>query len=486
MLACLLALVLPVADGAETFEGLSFYLGDPHAHTGVSGDAASTDMGEGVCKGRCGAVEDLIDTAKGNGLDWLAVTDHVNGNWAPDDLPFMIVQGMLLAADDPQGGFITLPAAELWFMNSEGLLGHKNLYLGASNDELRGIGLEDMRFSGELIRIGGCSNIWDWVEDVGDAWGEVMLIAHHPGMPDTMGTTWRCHRGERAARLSPAVEIYSRHGNSVYCPEDYDPLWQGCEADNVATAAMDPDGHALRMGFMAGTDSHDTLPGEVCGVDQVREHPYGGGLTVAVIDEGTPFRRDTLFQAIKHSSVYATSGPLLPAVVEYSVDGTVLGGMGDVLDVPDGEPLVVELRVPKKDADPITMVELMTTAGAHGMAEDDPGVYRIELPHDEVTTWMFPRIQLDGEAWYGEPCPDGGGGRRELIWLSPSYTTERGFGDTAPPPDSGEPEDSSEPDGPGDGGTCRGGCAWGGAGPAVGLVLVVLGMMGLRRRRDQA
>ena len=35
-----------IAHGAETFEGYTYYLGDPHLHTGTSKDGLSADIGD--------------------------------------------------------------------------------------------------------------------------------------------------------------------------------------------------------------------------------------------------------------------------------------------------------------------------------------------------------------------------------------------------------------------------------------------------------
>lgn len=78
----LLSLVL----ASENFEGYSYYLGDPHVHTGVSGDGGSADLGN--CTGVCGNVADVFPLARQAGLDWVAVADHINGLHAADPLRY--------------------------------------------------------------------------------------------------------------------------------------------------------------------------------------------------------------------------------------------------------------------------------------------------------------------------------------------------------------------------------------------------------------
>jgi hypothetical protein len=476
-----------LASGAEQFGGYGFYIGDPHVHTGASGDGGSTDLG--VCEGTCGAVAELAGIARANGLDWISVTDHVNGEWAAEPLAFARVHAAVLEAHDPEGGFVTLPGAELWFEDPTEQLGHKNLYLGADNATLRSLQLSDVQHNGERIHVDDCDTIWDWAERVEAAWGPIALVPHHPGMAMGMGTAWRCHEDPRAQALAPSVEIYSRHGNSVDCPSGWDPLWMDCDEERSVERALDPDGFDQRLGFMAGTDAHDTLPGAVCSHDtEMPNHPYGGGLTIAVIHQDQPFDRGPLLEAIQRGETYASSGPMLPALVRYSADGAELGGMGDRLRMPPDAALEVLVQIPAEHEPSVVKVKLQSSLGSLETEALGGGEYRASIEADELPSWLFPRIELDGESWHQEPCQDGGMDQREVIWLSPSFPLLE-WNDSDTPRDSEAPRDSDTPgDSPPEdsepppGDRC-GGCGWGGAGPAAGLALALLALpWGLRRR----
>ena len=78
VLTALWLLTIATAPAAELFEGHAFYVGDLHVHSGVSGDGVSSDLNE--CE-PCEALEDLPLNAKNRGLDFVALTDHVNGNF---------------------------------------------------------------------------------------------------------------------------------------------------------------------------------------------------------------------------------------------------------------------------------------------------------------------------------------------------------------------------------------------------------------------
>jgi hypothetical protein len=479
-----------LAAGAERFGGHRFYFGDPHVHTAASGDGGSTDLG--VCQGSCGAVEALAETAKAHGLDWLAVTDHVNGQHAASAADFAWVHEQVLAQHRPEEGFVTLPGAELWFEDPDGSLGHKNLYLGADNETLASLRIEGVRFDGDREMVDDCASIWSWVEQVEANWGPVALIPHHPGMPVGMGTAWRCHQDGRAGALGPSVEVYSRHGNSVRCPSGWDPLWSGCYADRAVTAALDPEHYGLRLGFLGGTDAHDTLPGNVCAHDtEMPNHPYGGGLSVAVLPEGERFDRDTLLEAIQQGRTYASSGPLLPVLVSYWAGGSLLGGMGDRLPLPPDEPLQVLLRVPPDRAEAIVEVTLQSSRGKLSMRRGALGAYHAEIPPEAVPPWLFPLVVLDGTALHDPPCEDAGDDHAERIWLSPSFPIQE-WSDSASPGDS-DPSYDSAPTGdslprdrePRPEGRCTG-CGWGGAGSTVSLLLGLLALpWGLRRRQGE-
>jgi hypothetical protein len=107
------ALIACPAWASESFDGKVFYLGDMHAHSGASGDAASTDLGD--CTGTCGSLEGIGETARANGLDFLALTDHVNGATASLPADFLTGIQRITTLHDPVGGVVTIPGADLIF-----------------------------------------------------------------------------------------------------------------------------------------------------------------------------------------------------------------------------------------------------------------------------------------------------------------------------------------------------------------------------------
>ena len=69
-LTALLLTVSGTARAADQFAGKAYYYGDPHAHTGLSHDGWSSDLGDGCPpEGECGAFADAFQIATDNGWD---------------------------------------------------------------------------------------------------------------------------------------------------------------------------------------------------------------------------------------------------------------------------------------------------------------------------------------------------------------------------------------------------------------------------------
>jgi hypothetical protein len=211
-------ILLPFAFAAEDFEDYRFYLGDLHAHTGYSGDAGSSDIGTSCPQ--CGAFASVFQLAQDNNLDFLALTDHTNGPPSTTAAGYAALTNAVLATNDPEGGFITIPAAEVWFTTATATLGHKTLLFFGENTALSTLNILDTRPTGSAnTRVPSCSTIWTWLDNLEADFGPVLALPHHPGMVTPMPTDWSCHN----SYYQPAVEIYSEHGNSLDEDSPYDP-----------------------------------------------------------------------------------------------------------------------------------------------------------------------------------------------------------------------------------------------------------------------
>ena len=414
------------APAAESFGGYNFYLGDPHVHTGVSGDGGSSDLGD--CKGDCGEAASVFEVARARGLDWISVSDHVTSSPYPaaeaEEFNWMLELGR--AANDEENGFVTLPGAEVWVNPSSlGKMGHVTLLFFGTDEEVADLTIEDMQFkaspNGQFTT---CEGVWEWMGDREIALGPTLMIPHHPGAVIPGGWHWsECYN----ETWMPAVEVYSEHGNSLSEDDLYDPIWSGTWVDGTVGVAMDPEGLALRMGFLGGSDSHDTQPGDICHLDsQLTNHPYGGGQTVVVTQEGEQFDRQAIYQAILHHHTYATSGPMLPVLISWHSGGALLGELGDNPAVPPGQDVDVRLEVPEGDAASIIGVELLGPEGSWSLTETETGSWEGQLGSDEIPAYVIPRVELDGVTWYADrtECEDGGADETEYLWLSPAWFDE--------------------------------------------------------------
>jgi hypothetical protein len=424
--SALLALLGPTAQAAESFESFRYYVGDPHTHTGVSTDGGSADLGR--CKGTCGNFTDVFADGRANGLDWMAVSDHTNGsvgNPLSDSDEYRTLTELSLASHDPEGGFVTLPAAEVWNRQHPATdLGHITVLLFGDNDQLAALELSDLQPSGsEKITVSSCKSVGAWLEEVEATFGPVLAIPHHPTAKMPMATNWECN----FPSYQPAVEVYSEHGQSLTGDSSgFDPMWSGAVGTGAVHYAMDPDGLAIKLGFMAGSDRHDTTPGKPCQLDTVHtSHPYGGGMTIAVLDEDEQFSRTTLYEAIVDRRTYATTGPVIPVVVEYSTGGAVVAGIGADIGLPAGQDLDVEVRIPSELVEYVIGVNLVSPDGTTSMSMTGDGVWTATYADGQAPAWTYPALEIDGDSYWGEGnCDDGGPDGTEWLWLSPSWVEE--------------------------------------------------------------
>ncbi len=420
MISPLVVLLLSSAHAADTFGGYSFYLGDIHAHSGVSRDAGSSDLA-GTCKsGDCGAFEDLYEVARDNGLDFAAVPDHVNGGRGGTTAGFDRLIDLTLAEDDPAGGFITIPAAEVWFMMGSHELGHKTLLMFGDDTTLAGLTATDMQPVGTLSPdVVTCGAIHTWATNLEASYGNLLLVPHHPAATHPMPTDWSCYDDT----YEPVVEVYSEHGNSLGDGTGYDTMWSHEYSGSAVHDAIDPDTDALRMGFVGGSDKHNSRPGDVCEQDtEMPNHPYGGGLTIVVADESESFSRDLLYDAFMAHHTETTTGPLVPVTISFESGGAALGTLGDDLGLPTDQDLDVTVAVPESLAAYVNGVELVTPDGRFAMDSDEAGNFTLTLDADDATGYVYAAVEIDGASWYGAAgCDDGGDDDLEYVWTSPSY-----------------------------------------------------------------
>ncbi len=436
----LLLFTVNSSTASESFDGRTFYLGDLHVHTGSSGDGCSTDHGNICDKDTegAGSTEDLFTNAIANNLDFLAVTDHING---PHELSsirdFYTVFQQVLDGHDPANGFLTIPAVELAFLYADGSpLGHRNLYMFAGNEVLEDFWLPEAQYNGQQSEIGSCDEVWLYMDKMTEKYGPSLLLPHHTTAKKLMQGDWGCSHEEYA----PAVEVYSEHGNSMRLHPAYDALLGDSSYQTWTSVhdALTPSQFDLKLGFYAATDNHKTMPGGVC----FNRFGYAGGLAVVVLDSSAEFDRMSIMDALVERRTYATSGPLLPVTATYFSGGKIVGEMGDEITLTQHSDLQAVVKVPVELSAMITEVQLVGIVDAEldvpiwfelPMETHEDGVFVYDFA-DGIPALFYPMLVVDGEAWWGaNGCDDGGKDDSERIWLSPVWISMAPFREAGSP-----------------------------------------------------
>ncbi|MDP7112289.1 MAG: hypothetical protein QGH45_10005, partial [Myxococcota bacterium] len=407
-----------------------YYFGDLHVHTGLSQDGGSNDLdcpwGEA-----CGDYSTvLVDARDLYDLDFLALTDHGNGHHQvldPEDWETQLAD--VLAADDPEGGFVTVPGVEVWLWHADGeIRDHRNLYLFGDADDLDGLSLAELIPDEEAapFTTDDCPSVFDWMEEVEATRGPALLIPHHPALQPPGATDWQCSD----LRFNPVVENYSEHGNSQSASFEgsFDSGEDAEQADSLVDHALALDGYGLRLGLISGTDSHDTRPGSVCSTDPrfASKPNFGGGLAVVALPAGEPLDRAAIYGALRDRRTMATSGPRIPLDVQLWIDDTPVAWMGEEAEASAGAVLEVVAEVDPADAPYVVGASLVQPeVSTAPMTEVDTGRFRepLALAAGEVAV-VYVLVELDGAAYWADAevdCDDGGDDTREFLWSSPIW-----------------------------------------------------------------
>jgi hypothetical protein len=235
------------------------------------------------------------------------------------------------------------------------------------------------------------------------------------------------------------VEVYSGWGNSLEYAPDYDPVDLVDDYTSIDVSSQQGPVHkaldtfALTVGFIAGTDLHDTRPGMTC--DRIYRSNYGGGLTMVVLDDSEVLERSSIYDELVARRSLATTGPRMPVLVEWTTrDGTV-HSIGKQLRVPTTGNTRLSVRVPAGWEEYVTGVDAIGSSTEIALSERTPGTWNVSIPNSTIPGWLYVSVAIDGAALYGEGvCDDGGDDDREFVWSSPTW-----FYHSAPPapvPDS--------------------------------------------------
>ncbi len=417
MLCLFIVALLGLATGAETYDGSQYFWGDLHAHTGVSGDGTAIEYGNCRTPIECGSVAEVFNIAKANHLDFVALTDHNHTSPAADF-------NALLARcrQETNGSFVCIPSSEFSTLNTQNSAryGHKNLYLFQDDDaRLTNLSLAD--FPTPSIATGTCATaLWSTAANVYGLYGPTLFWAHHPTAASVATTNWSCNN----PMYEPVVEVYSGWGNALTYPASYDPP-TGDDVSTVDTPTASSSVHyalntGLRLGFVAGTDLHDTRPGEVC--DRGGARSYAGGLTMLTLPQGTPFSRAAIYAELVGRRSLATTGPRVPVSVAWVTSDGVPHRIGEQIAVITGTTVTLSVRVPSTYAASVTGVSAVGYSSLATLASVGTGTWTATFSSSSLPSWLYVQVAIDGAVYYGTAaCDDGGADQREFVWSSPAW-----------------------------------------------------------------
>ena len=263
------------------------YWGDPHVHTVLSNCHADT----------CRSLNFCFTAARHlTALDWVAAADHVsNGRCERSKWKEQHTVANLYNAAP---AFATLPAYEASLKGGAG--GDNNVYMSRFPD----IFVDEFE-DGNTKTL--CGKLAGKLRP-----DEFFVAPHH--------TTRTGKHGEVSDQIypgpdaMPVVEVHSKWGTSEYRgnPNPLNKIHEG------ASYAIDLLNRGIKLGFVAGTDTHATMPsggGEEPGhIDRLP------GLTAA---RCTDLNRQSVFNAIQHRQCYGAS--LERIILQGAIAGQAFG-----------------------------------------------------------------------------------------------------------------------------------------------------------------
>lgn len=297
--------------------GPEIYWGDPHVHTILSNCHAD----------KCRSLNFCFTAARYlSALDWVAATDHVS-NGRCEISKWKEQRTVADLYNDPPD-FVTLPAYEASFRSGAG--GDNNVYLS--------------RFPGLFVDLYESGNVKSLCRQLPDqlAHDQFFVVPHHTTRANKHGEIPDAiYPGPQAM---PVIEIHSKWGTSEYRGNS-----QALKKIHAGPSyAMDLLNRGMKLGFIAGTDSHATMPAgggvEPSHLDRLP------GLTAVHCPELT---RQAVFDAIRRRQCYAAS--LERILMQGSIAGHTFGEELSFAERPT--PLKIDMVVAAKST--ITRIELV-------------------------------------------------------------------------------------------------------------------------------
>ena len=257
----------------ETAPSHLIYWGDPHVHTTISNCHPNYARSLPFC---------FTAAQYASGLDWVTAADHVS-NGRSDFSRWKLSAAIAEHYHQP-GEFVTLPGYEASFKGGSG--GDNNVYMS--------------RFPEMFVEDYDEGNVLTLRNRLAEQLspGEFFIVPHHPTRPGKHGEIPdTIYPG---AESMPLLEIYSKWGASEFRGNPV-PL---NEVHTGPSYAVDLLRRGLRLGFIAGTDTHATMPAGY-GVEPSEHLTALPGMTAV---SARTLRREAIFQGLQSRACYAASG----------------------------------------------------------------------------------------------------------------------------------------------------------------------------------
>jgi len=235
-------------------------------------------------------------------LDWAGFADHVSNKRC--ELARWKEQVAQANAYDDAPNFVTLPAYEASLSGGKG--GDNNVYMTKFPSLF-----VDENDQGDVISLCKALSEKAKQEDF-----DFFVVPHH--------TTRTGKHGEipdeiyPGKKMMPVIEIHSKWGTSEYRGNP-DPLK---EIHHGPSYAVDMLNRGLRLGFIGGTDTHNTLT--FIGFEKSEHLARLPGLTGIISEK---LDRNSIFEAIRNRRCYATSGERI--FLDFNINGIAMGQESD-------------------------------------------------------------------------------------------------------------------------------------------------------------
>lgn len=426
--------------------------GDLHAHSRWSNDGCEDPDNDCLARGDLPAA-DFFANAADEGLDFAAITDHAEWEtFRPEgaDGPELAVwDGQAEAVANALTGLVLPLLGYEWTRSSSAwsethqLGSHRTVLLSdpSACDAYRVAGqigvdddwvpeLGDWYFSSannvSALTVAGLWEALDAAAETCEAGVRWLSFAHHPAYERPQVTDWLVD--ENTPTQERLVEICSEHG----CSECADPSAEGCDFGYNEDQVYYPDGSAqtaldqgYQLGFVGGTDSHDSRPGSLGdgpsrvawwldsdgdGADDTPARQFGDGAITGALVNG-PLSAEALFDSLEARRTVASTGPRPDLrVFARGASGTLYApGMAiPTTDAPIVLSLTLDAREDERSGASFGRVDLIGTGGELVDGSEELEVAWSWTP--EFGDWAYLRLRYQHED-----------GSEERVWVSPWF-----------------------------------------------------------------